>query len=486
MNRRTVLICSALVCAATFFFACARQGWADVIHLRTGDSVKGRPVPDQSNEAILVIEDYMSGALRTLSWDVVDPADRDRLHIEWGWKNKARKVVVGKRLVQRLADGSTDDIIGVVEREEDGVIYLRSGGQLLQLRRDTVIEESPEEVSPREVWSPEQLYERFVVQLEEEKSQAGENPSARESRDHWRLAEYAEWAEYWEKARDHYTACVADPEYINAGVAASRLERVEAILRAQAAVREMKDIKRMISLKSFRDARSSIASFPERHPDLPDVVQDQFTRLGKLFTERRNDYFQLESKIQFPKILERLIKRRVTEKDITLADATAWTRRELPELAFGELLTRFQRRDDVTPDEVRQFWENRNKGSWRTSTYGSGTFIVEKPQIQAPKARSGGNQGSQGGGAAPVFQPPKPPTRDQWWAAATPSDRENWLMAFFAENSGLFEVGEAKWTNCPTCNGRGLESKSLSSGGVMEYICTRCAGSPRDKRVKFR
>lgn len=456
---------------------------ADVIHLRTGDSVKGRPLREQSNEEVLVVEDFLTGALRTLAWEVVDPADRQRIWVEWDWANKAHRVVSGRRLVQRLLDGSTEDLLGVVEKEEDGIVFLRAGGQLLQVRRDTILEETAEDVSPREVWSPEQLYDRFRAQLESERAEAGGDPSTLDSREHWRLAEYAEWAEHWEKAREHYAACAADPEYLNAAVAQSKLERVEAILRAQTALREMKDIKRAISLRSFRSARADIASFTQRHENLPDVVLEQLARLEKLFTERRNEYFQLEAKIQFPKIVERAIKKKLGEKDVTLSDVTGWTRRDLPEQAFKELEERFARKDDVTPDEVRQFWENRRKGSWRTAGYGAGTFIVEKPQIQAPK-RTGGGGGS-GGQPGPAFTPPKPPTRDQWWAHAAPRDRESWVLAFFVENSGLFEVGEPKWVNCPTCGGVGLLS-TLTGGGEVAYLCTRCGGARRDKTVRFR
>jgi len=460
---------------------------ADVVHLRTGEAVKGKPLVEQSDEGTLVMQDYLSGATRRFSWEVVDPLDKTRLWEEWAWTHsRARQTVVGRRISVKLSDGSTEDFVGVVESENETTFQLRSGGQLLPIQKSMVEDDQPEEVSPRDVWTPEQLYARFLEQLREDKRTRGEDADTLEVRDHWTLAQNAEWAEHWEKARDHYAVCAADGEFLNAGLAQTSLERVEAILRAQAALMRLREIKREVGLRSFRNARTSIASFPEEHKDLPDVVQKQFERVQQLFTEQRDAYFQLEAKIQFPKIVARLVKRKVAEKDITLSDASAWTKKDLPEQAFGDLVTRFLKKDDVTPDDVQQWWAQRSKSSWRYANYGGGTFIVEKPKVQQPKGGGGGGRPQQGGGAAPVFVPPKPPTRDQWWAGAAPKEREDWIFAFFVENSGLFEVGEPKWDNCAKCLGAGLESKTLSTGGTWQYLCTRCAGAQRDKRVRWR
>jgi hypothetical protein len=463
---------------------------ADVVHLRTGEAVKGKPLVGQSDESTLVMQDFLSGAMRRFAWDVVDPLDKKRIWDDWNWTNqRARQTVIGRRISVKLSDGNTEDFVGVVESENETTIQLRSGGQLLPIQKSMVDEDQPEEVSPRDVWTPEQLYARMLEQVWEEKRnhpREGESPDVLHVRDHWTLAQNAEWAEHWEKAREHYAVCAADSQFLNSGLAQSSLERVEAILRAQVALDRLREIKREVSLRSFRNARTSIAAFPEEHKDLPDVVQQQFEKVQRAFTEQRDAYFQLEAKIQFPKIVVRLIKRKVSEKDITLADATAWSKKDIPEQAFDELMNRFLKKDDVTADEARQFWERRSKSSWRSANYGGGTFIVEKPKVQQPKGGGGGGGNRQGGGAAPVFVPPKPPTRDQWWAGAAPGDRESWIFAYFIENSGLFEVGEPKWDNCANCLGRGLDSKTLSSGGTWEYLCPRCGGAQRDKRVRWR
>ena len=41
---------------------------ADVVHLRTGEAIKGRPLPAESDEKVLAIEDFLSGSTRRLRW----------------------------------------------------------------------------------------------------------------------------------------------------------------------------------------------------------------------------------------------------------------------------------------------------------------------------------------------------------------------------------------------------------------------------------
>src|SRR5262249_28589126 len=115
----------------------------------------------------------------------------------------------------------------------------------------------------------------------------------------------------------------------------------------------------------------------------------------------------------------------------------------------------------------------------------SGSFIIEPPKVKPP---SGGNRpppaGNKGGG---VIQVPKPPTRDSWWAKASPEERREWVFANFVEKSGLFELAPRRDKEaCVLCNADGLISKVGSGGQSIVYLCTRCAGAQYDLSIKFR
>jgi len=478
---------AAAILAVALLFLVPGVADADVVHLRTGETVKGRLLPDRSDENVLVIEDYLSGSIRTLAWQVVDKVDAERIQQDWGWTNKALATVTGHRIVQELNNG-TQTVRGLIVREDDVNYIVMIGGREVKLAKASVLEKSEEQMDPRDIWDPEQLVDRFVGELKNDPivkdgGESIENPSARLA---WRMAEYAENAGDYERAKQWYAICANDEDFLNNTIAKQRLGRVEGLLRDAAALQSIREIRMALSLKSFRKVRIMLEEFPTKHPGAGELLQNRLEKAKKTFAQRRAEFFSLEAKINFPKIVVKLIKAKVQEKEIGLADASAWTRRELPEVAFAALAERFGRRDDVTPEEARQFWDNRRKSGWRTVTYGSGTFIVMPAKIKPPTRRR--TTKKRNTGAAPKVTLPKPPTRDQWWEVkADTKQRTNWIMAFFVDNSGLFEVAEEpKLTPCPQCNGMGLESQRTQSGDTVKFICRRCAGSQNDKRVKYR
>ena len=483
--QRPNLWISMILVTVAFVVLMDTSAVADVIHLRTGETVKGRPLRDRSDKDILVMEDYLSGSVRSLAWSVVEEADKLRLQRDWGWMNRALEAVKGHRLVQELAGGATQDVRGKIVKEDDVNYHIQLGGRVLKIRKDQVLEKVEEDMDPRDIWSPEQLVERFTEELGKDPAVDLENPDGHV---HWRIAEYARQAGDFATAKTHYEACASDETYQNATVAKQRLADVEALLRDEAALLSLRNIRMALSLKSFERVRAGLEEFATNHPDAGEQIQQRLEKTKADFVKRRADFFQLEAKINFPKLLLKMIKTKVAEKEIGISDATAWTRRELPDQAFEALATKLQGRDEaVTPEEARAFWENRRKSGWKTASYGAGTFIVEPPKIKPPKRRAPRRSKGRSGGAAPQVQIPKPPTRDQWWARAPSKERQQWVMAFFVENSGLFEVAEeAKYSLCPKCNGAGLESKALQTGGTLAYLCTRCGGAQRDKRVRFR
>jgi hypothetical protein len=483
--RTPLLLATGLFLAAGLLLL-PTPGAADVVRLKTGDAVKGEPIVEASNEKVLVIDDFVTGARRSLVWDVVNRADRDRLWEKWGWESKTVRVVPGHRVRQRLADDSVEDILGLVLKNDASGCVVLVGGREMKIPAAQVVEVLEEDMDPRDIWTSEQLYERARKDLESE----GTDLDALTSRDHWRLAEVASWAGYLEKSREHYEACANDDGFLRAPIAAQRLAEVESLLRDQAALDKLRAIRMSISLKAFGNARERLASFEVEHAEASDAVKRRFEETKQLFEEKRLDFLRDTARAWFVRELKTQIKAKVREKDIELADVSGWMKRELPTEAFDRLARRMQKNDpDVTVDIATTAWTDRKKLTWWSATFGSGTFIVFKPVVTPPKNNNKGNnnRSSSKGGAAPKVEIPKPPTRDQWWARADTGERENWVLAKFAMDSGLFEVSDSQVkTICPTCTGTGLESKANTNGTVLQYLCTRCAGAQNDIRIKFR
>ncbi|MFV1959263.1 MAG: hypothetical protein ACC662_07605 [Planctomycetota bacterium] len=463
---------------------------ADIVRLRTGETIKGRPIQERSNENFLTVEDYLTGALRRFDWKAVDPADRDRLQQQWMWVSTEQAIIDGVRLVVRLTGGGTEEIYGVVEKENDTTIFLRRQGDLLEVPKAMVDSLDEEPLDVRQVYSPQQLFTQLVEKMKKE----GADFDDLDARQHWRLAEWAFLVGDLEAAETHYAAAAADEEFLKKELASQRRARVKSLLQDRAALQTLKAARMKLQMHLFRRVREILDGFKETHPDASEAVLEQVENLRKQLTEARSKYFITVARREFVKIVEALIEDKVREKDIQMTDVTSWSRKELPDSVFEKLAEKYMKRyDDVTPEEARTFWdrrlEARRKPRWRKATYGAGTFIVDPPKIKPPKRRSGGGNrrpSRKGGGAAPRIKIPPPPKRDSWWAKAKPRERVQWVLSYFAERSELFELGERSYRPCLLCHGVGLLSMQLQTGDTLWYLCPRCGGAQQDVIVKFR
>ena len=184
--------------------------------------------------------------------------------------------------------------------------------------------------------------------------------------------------------------------------------------------------------------------------------------------------------------LRQRISKKVAEKDTGLSDVVAWTRRELLEELWEVLARHMGARKPATREFTQRAWAQRVKSGWGSASYGSGTYIVTPARRRPPRKDRWKNlpdavQKKMG------IKLPKPPTRDQWWAQASNSERVQWTLAFFVENSGLFEVAEeARYTKCVSCTGEGHQVRTLPEDITFSYLCHRCAGVARDKTVRYR
>ena len=461
----------------------------DVVRLRTGVAIKGDPSQEASSQDALVILDRLTRGLRTVSWDVVAQQDRDRLWEAWGWLDRTRRVIQGHRVRQRLADGSISDIIGLVVEDNPGGIVVRVGGKDISIPRKQVVEIIDEEVSPLDVYTPEQIYERARADLREDMVKEGVDPDTLEARHHFRLAEICNWCGYLEKAVEHYRVCADDSAFLRAPIAKKRLDDVEALLRDQDALRALRNVRVAARMNNYTRAHARVAAFEAEHADSSEAVTRKFEQTKELVQELRTKFFRKQAAFHFPREVRKLIKAKVREKDIERAEIVGWAKRELGKFAFEALTERLKKHDEaLMPGHVEVFWKERHKKTgWSTAGLGAGTFVVFKPKIKPPKKKSKGTKRRRSSGPAPKVVIPKPPTPDSWWAKSSNKSRVEWLMAYFVLESDLFEVSDRKIrTACPKCAGRGLEENANSNGTLTQYLCTRCAGAQQDVRVRFR
>jgi hypothetical protein len=451
---------------------------ADVVRLRNGEIVKGRPIARLSTDEALVVEDLVTGNVRTFLWSVVERADRDRLLTGWHRKEEALAPVAGQRLTLRLIGAGEQVLRGLLVGATKTHHRLQRAGTVVEIEKARVIDIASEMLDPRDLWSPEQLVARFIERLAK-----GRSTAERSLGDHLRIGNYASQVGAYEQAAKHLALCAADKSFASAAVAAARLTELRALLAEQDLLGAMRAIRMSIALKSFRKARKEIAALDSHAIKAGSPLAVRIESLKAHFEEKRRATFTKAARRDFLKVIHWLTEQSVHERSSDFADHRSWARKHLADQAFAGMAKGWTWMDDVSPEEARVFWANRKRSTWSSVSYGSGTFIVEPAKRAPPKRRAKKRDGAKG----PGLRLPTPPTRDQWWAQASKRERTHWIMARFVENADLFDVDPAPIrANCPRCHGKGTLSLRTPDGSVHRYLCTRCAGSQRDRRVKFR
>ena len=166
----------------------------------------------------LTVEDYLTGALRRFDWSALDPEDRGRIRRDWGLEGTGDSTLAGEVFEIRLDDGSTTEIRGKVERENETTVFLRKDGEILEVPKSRIVGRDEEELDVRDVYSPEQLMEQLYKDMRADENIDFDNLTAN---DHWQIASRAEWVGALEVAQEHYAACAADETYLKREVAAA-------------------------------------------------------------------------------------------------------------------------------------------------------------------------------------------------------------------------------------------------------------------------
>lgn len=453
---------------------------ADVVRLRSGEAIKGRVLRDRSNEEVLVVEDYLAGANRELSWDAVDPADKERIKVLLGIQDVGEVLIPCDLVSYRLDNGSVVVIKCIVLKEEGGFLVVRTlADKGMRLAVARVVSRAKGECEPLELYSAAEIADKYKEDLA---------PS--DARTWFSFGQQCEAAGAYAAAKEGYEAAASDEAFLKRKQAQEGAARMESILRDQEAVNEIISLKQGVGAAQWRRVREAIDGFATKHPTIGDAAKKKLEELKTLFAKRRTAHFTAKVADRLEKIVrDDLLKKRVAPKDTAFNDVQGWIRREALEQAFAQLLTELQKSDPaVTAEELKSFWEGREKRAWRTAKYASGTRFFYPPKIM-PKTgtKQVQPQRNQGGGPAPVLKLPEPPSRDDWWKGLPTEERVALWWAVFVEKSGLFEIDPKQIKiPCSKCEGEGVKTYTLSNGMQATTLCERCAGARYDISIRYR
>jgi hypothetical protein len=175
---------------------------------------------------------------------------------------------------------------------------------------------------------------------------------------------------------------------------------------------------------------------------------------------------------------------------------------------------------DVTPDDARRMWSARKKAHWYKASYGMGTWLLGKDA--ALKGMSPDEEkeevpvGEQDKARADLAEKLKRFMQNQdvmrkaqsqdeqkddteaFWKEFSAGGRMQWILAYYAENSGEMDVQpKPLMSACRDCGGKGVREIVIAGGNVAKSMigkgspdqtveCPTCHGLGVVRRIAYR
>jgi hypothetical protein len=393
---------------------------------------------------------------------------------------------------------------GVVVEETPEKLTLKLGAKKFPLPIKSIRQRVEVELDAEKVFTAEEQYEQKAAEVD-----------ATTSDGNMTLAEFALAHGLSAKARAHYEkAKEIDP---------ARKDAVDKILAdfdrrmKEAEAKKLRsDILALAAAGKFDQVKEMMAKLKESF-DGTEAAQDYDAFAQKIqaeqeqFNKNRDELLKKKIVPEWYETMDRLIRRKIGERNVTLEVAKAYVEGQLEAAIKATLSSKYEIKDA----DVDRYWSERPAGQNRSAGYGSGSWVIaggqsgpiqlKGAQQQPQNPRAGGAGGANRGNARSTLdrllggnrggnqrqqQPQaqaKPPeykleTPEEWWQSVTGVTRADWLRAAFAEKA--LKVSTRKDRPCLQCAGQGTFTFS-GPGGQEEVPCKRCHGTKNDVTVIF-
>jgi hypothetical protein len=499
---RTLVL--TLLAGSTFAQDAAPAGAGpQMLKLRSGGILWGSI--ENHDPELLSFRRLDNGGLVHLPWAGLDPREELELRTRFGYIDVDSEELLVDADKLTLRDGQ--ELVGlIVNRTEDSLWLKRADGQVPVPKIRLAGASTVVQVPALDVYTKEQLYQKRLLELQDRLDE--DDPAA-----HFELARYCERFFDYAHAAEHYASVKAiDPTH-EADTVPAALERTEAKALLQGQIDALAEIDRWRAKKLYHKAIEQLNAFPVQFPDSP--LMEDWAKLR----DRINKY-QLRD-----------LRREVVRRWHYWTDrhAAAGARLEGFEAVMGYLEEKMEQdvlksvvedlkriAPEIKPDEARRLWEEREGGRVKQASFGIGTWLLGESDAlkeygnEDEKAKpSGGNGKSEeladlqkrldrylkNQELARKAQTGSEDDADpeEFWRSWNYAGRRAWVKAWFVENSGLYKVEQARFTNCQTCGGRGVRTVVFSGGAIAGQDggsglvpCPTCHQIGRVRRIRYR
>lgn len=444
----------------------------------------------------LTVQSVRSGGTFRLAWNDLFPGEAERLKTSFGYRVAFETPTV---TADRLLMVNGQQITGRILRRDAREIEIRSRG-LTTIVPTQRLAAPPERVVVEavEVLTPEQFYLERMPQVSLEDAMA-----------QFEFARELEAVSAYEQALVHLqlaATLAADDAPLLSRIEGA-IPRIETAIEHRVETEKLRDIRTLIYRERFAEAELLLEEFASEHADSP--IFDDYLKVTESFEEVREAAMVRYLERNWYKRAAALMKKKSLDRKAKVETLQQYATSELPEVmrvTMAEELASMKA--ELTPSEVSALWAARleTKPKRHQAGYGNGTWIlgeararagVENEQEEEDDGRSAAEkelqdrykryldnlERSRRAAGTDTEQTP-----EDWWTNASSSSRFQWLLAYYAEFSGDFELVRVILDQCPTCNGDGtIEILEVGAGGKEQRRkCPTCAGVAIRRSIFFR
>jgi len=475
---------------------------ATMLRLRDG-SIRWGQIQSHDPEG-LVFDLLDTGGRVRLPWKLLHPDEESDLRRRFGYVDLSSEEVLIE--ADRIVSVDGAEIIGLIIDRSGDTLLVKTANSTVPVPKNRV-SGTPTTVQVRadEVFTRAELYAQRLSNLDV--STADGN---------FQLAQWCERILDFAHAVEHYRkAQTIDAQYKPDDVKVSLDRAVEKAAR-QDQIDYLADVETLTVRRRFDEALARAEAFATKFPDsplLPDAkkAKDRVIKARERFVADR---------VAMLWVLRAGNLARIAGQKMGYEEAISYVgggmNKDLLDYVVKEAgaITK-----EATPDAVKKLWTARKKGRWNRASYGAGTWLLgrdaalkggedkkedTKPVSAIDKERADLekklNQYMQNQEMARKARPTteQADDREKAWKELTPENRAGWILAYYAEHSGDFELDPRPHLSaCRECAGKGTRELAMAGGNVgrqsigksmvaTRVECDACHGVGYVRRISYR
>jgi hypothetical protein len=457
-----------------------------------------------------------NGGRLFVPWSRLDPALADELLEEYGYVDHSGDELMIETDWLKLTDGT--EVIGQIVNRTENELWVKTSTTLapvplLKIQGSALRIQVP----ALDVFTREELYQQELVKLD---------PASAQSQ--WDLSIHCERIYDFKHAVEHLEAArKLDPAFKPSEIATA-ISRNAVKVDQQTQLDALREVDSLRIRGRFDDALKAVETFLAAFEKSP-LVQDAFRKKAQVEKSREQKLRERAAEV-WHALAARLTRNKAREKGLTFEAAVAWVdeglANELIEAATKEVQRTVS--PSVTPDQVRRYWKERKPGRWRRASYGQGTWLLGlddarrglvDDETQAKESKPGNEadadrkrledrikkymQAQEMQRKAQGKAEGEESEQEAFWKEFPVDSRGFWMLAYFAEHSGDFELDKPIGSNCPDCGGRGKReilnavgrqnqgqgnqpNQGPSGGSTTLVDCPMCHAVGIFRRVRYR